>query len=126
MAAIAKSLSPESSTAVAQFVSEMEKLPPKKGHDHDTERGQELYAERCALCHRFNTSGEQVFRSPPLNAFPDWYIKFQFEKFVTGQRGAVPNDADGEKMRIVAATKMPEAELDEIIAFIQDAAIADP
>ncbi len=118
MAAIAKNLAPEAVTTVALHVSEMEHIPPQPLEKTDTQRGKQLYLERCASCHRFNATGEMVFRSPPLNAFPAWYLQSQFQKFTNGQRGAIPNDADGEKMRIAAATKAPEADLRDIIGFI--------
>ena len=120
MAAIAKTLEPDSIAAVASHISEMEQVPTEPVEDADPDRGKQLYLERCASCHRFNASGEQVFRSPPLKAFPAWYLENQFKKFVNGQRGAVPKDADGDKMRIIAATKMPEADLRDIIGFITD------
>jgi len=125
MAAIAKTLKPESLAAVSLFVSGMEKVSPEPAHGVDPERGKALYLERCAPCHRFNASGEQVFRSPPLNAFPAWYLRSQFQKFVNGQRGAIPNDADGEKMRIIATPKMSDEDLDNIIGFIGGASTAD-
>ncbi len=122
MAAIAKSLRPESVEAIAEHVSGMEKILPEKVEEADAERGKQLYLERCASCHRFNASGEQVFRTPPLRAFPAWYLQSQFGKFANGQRGAAPNDADGDKMRIIAATNFPAADLRDIFGFIADVA----
>ncbi len=122
MAAIARTLEPDIIAAVASHVSEMEQVPTEPVEDADLDHGKELYIERCASCHRFNASGEQVFRSPPLKAFPAWYLKSQFEKFENGQRGTVPKDADGEKMRIIAATEMPEGGLRDIVAYITEMA----
>lgn len=122
MAAIAKILEPEDIPNIALHVSEMERIPPQLADDADPKRGKTLYLERCASCHRFNASGEQVFRTPPLTFFPAWYLQSQYEKFAKAQRGAIPNDTDGEKMRLVAATKMPTADLRDIIGYITRAA----
>lgn len=122
MAAIAKTLEPDAVAAVIIHVSEMVKVPLEPVEDADAERGKELYLERCASCHRFNASGEQAFRSPPLRDFPAWYLHSQYGKFKTGQRGTVPKDEDGVKMRIIAAMKTPEVDLQDIIGFITEAA----
>ncbi len=90
---------------------------PEKG---DATEGKAKFLENCASCHRFNAAGEQVFRSAPLVKFPAWYLRAQFEKFKSGQRGYDPEDKEGAKMKVIAATPGNVASFDDILAYIAE------
>ncbi|MEP2774476.1 MAG: c-type cytochrome [Luteolibacter sp.] len=117
MAAIAKTLKPEEIPQLALHISKMVAIAPEVFADANAKRGKVLYLEHCAACHRFNASGEIAFRSPPLSGFPAWYLRDQFGKFKSGQRGADAKDEDGTKMKTIAAG-MTDSDLSDIIAHI--------
>lgn len=118
MAAIAKALVAEEIPALSQHVSGMKLIPTTPSDDGDSKNGKTLFLENCAECHRFNASGEEAFRSPPLAYFPAWYLRDQFVKFQTGQRGADEKDEDGAKMKTIACSGVTDADLTDIIAYI--------
>ena len=64
----------------------------------DEKKGNEVFMNTCAKCHRFNGKGEIVFGSAPLIGLQDWYIRSQLHKFRKGIRGGSPKDEKGFKM----------------------------
>jgi cytochrome c553 len=72
----------------------------------------------CASCHRYNATGEKVFKSAPLVFFPDWYLKSQIEKFKSGIRGHHPKDLRGKKMVETLSFLDEDINIDNIIAYI--------
>ncbi|MGJ8645091.1 MAG: c-type cytochrome [Luteolibacter sp.] len=118
MAAIAKTLVVEDIPALSQHVSGMKRIPTPPSDDGDPKNGKTLFLENCAECHRFNASGEEAFRSPPLAFFPAWYLRDQFGKFQNGRRGADAKDEDGSKMKTIACSGVTDADLTDILAYI--------
>jgi cytochrome c553 len=118
MAAIAKILKAEDIATLSLHVSGMQPIPPEPSDAGDREKGKVFFIENCAECHRFNATGEQAFRSPPLASFPAWYLRDQFGKFQNGQRGADEKDEDGTKMKIIACGGVTESDISDIIAYI--------
>ncbi len=82
------------------------------------ESGKELYYENCMACHRYNGSGEVVFKSAPLTNLQDWYLLAQLEKFKKGIRGYDPHDESGAKMRKSVDYLANKQEMLDIIALI--------
>ncbi|MFZ4764078.1 MAG: cytochrome c4 [Roseimicrobium sp.] len=119
MRAIAKVLTPELSRAVAVLVEKLPRAHPPPTIVAETAQGQELFAERCMECHRFNGEGEIVFGAAPLVGLQDWYIAAQLRKFKTGVRGAEKTDTNGQKMVHVTASFIDSQEMiDSVSAYI--------
>ncbi|WP_411827600.1 c-type cytochrome [Luteolibacter sp. AS25] len=119
MAAIAEGLTQAQIKDLATYLAAIPpiKRPLPKG---DPVRGKELYLERCAECHRFDASGEITFGSAPLARFPPWYLKLQFGKFKSGQRGYLPADSIGAKMKGIASATISKSELNDVISYISE------
>ena len=81
-------------------------------------RGKEEFKAHCITCHRYNASGERVFKSAPLVYLQDWYLKEQIMKFKNGLRGYHNDDVSGKKMTEVLSTFEDQKVLDDIVAYI--------
>lgn len=64
--------------------------------------GAGLYLSRCAACHGEEAEGNRSQMAGALASMPKWYLEEQLQKFRSGQRGAHPKDAHGQKMLAVA------------------------
>jgi len=118
MSASAKAMNQEQIKAAAEFVTTLKRVTPKATIVAETKVGQELYAERCMECHRYNGEGEMTFGSPPLMGLPDWYIMAQIKKFKLGHRGVAKNDANGLKMAFSSGFIESESVLHSVVAYI--------
>lgn len=118
MRAISLSLDAPKVTAAADFVAALPRTTPASTLPADPSAGARLYAERCAECHRYNGTGELVFGAAPLAGLPDWYLAAQLRKFKNGQRGAAPEDANGQKMVLAASYIEDDATLQSVVAYL--------
>lgn len=116
MRAMAKTLTPEQTRGIARLVEKLPRISPAHTIVADTAQGQELFAERCMECHRFNGEGEIVFGSAPLVGLQDWYLASQLRKFKDGRRGAEKDDANGQKMVHVTASFIEGEEMIQSVA----------
>ena len=118
MRAISKVLNPEQTNQVVQYVSRL----PRQAHaatiKADITAGRELFAERCMECHRYNGEGELAFGAAPLVGLQDWYLASQLKKFKTGMRGAMKEDANGQKMVFSSSFIEDEATLKSVVAYL--------
>lgn len=101
MHAIAGTLEADVIKALAQVVSRLPRHPTQNTLKGDLARGEFLFREVCMQCHRYNASGEKVFRSPPLHGLQDWYIEIQLRKFRERIRGGHKLDVKGAKMHLM-------------------------
>jgi len=83
----------------------------------DLVRGRSLYTP-CTACHGSHAEGNEALNAPPLRWLPDWYIVRQLQKFRSGVRGAVPDDAPGNQMRAIALTLQSDADMAALAAYI--------
>jgi cytochrome c553 len=119
MAAIARSLSVEQSTAVVKHTASLKPptIPPPPA-DAKLTLGRELFQERCMECHRYNASGEIAFRSPPLTGQQGWYLTEQLQQFKNGHRGTDPQDVNGAKMVLSSSFIEDEVMLSSLVDYI--------
>jgi cytochrome c553 len=121
MSATAKALPAEQLAPLAQYI---EKLPlhPAAGTaataDADAAAGKLLYEERCMECHRYNATGEMVFRSPPLIGLQDWYLLTQLSLYKTGRRGVSPTDVNGAKMVFASQFIESASDAKNVVAYL--------
>jgi cbb3-type cytochrome c oxidase subunit III len=119
MRAVSKVLNPEQTREVVQYVSKL----PRQVHEAtikvDLTAGRELFAERCMECHRYNGEGELAFGAAPLIGLQDWYLASQLKKFKSGMRGAMKEDANGQKMVFSSSFIEDEAMLKSVVAYLR-------
>jgi uncharacterized protein len=96
-------------------------LPVKRSRvstSGNAERGQKLYAGRCASCHGSSAQGDRSLGAPPLRQQDLNYLHTQLEHFVSGVRGAASLDAGGAAMRSAVASLQSPQDIDDVVAFI--------
>ena len=79
--------------------------------------GQRLY-ETCAACHGDDGRGAQATNAPRLEGMSDWYMVTQLRNFQQGARGTHPKDAYGAQMAALAGILTDDAQISEIVAYI--------
>lgn len=122
MRAIALALTAQTIPDLATYVSELDPVPTTTEMKGDATRGEAIFMETCAACHRYSAQGEKVFRSAPLTSLPDWYIAASIRKFQDGVRGYQHGDLEGPKMREIAE-RIGEEQIADLIVHI--AALAE-
>ncbi len=68
------------------------------------ERGQVVYSNYCAQCHKADGVGQESVGAPSIAGLPEWYVYEQLTKFRSGVRGAHYDDIEGLRMRPMALT----------------------
>lgn len=113
--------------AVAVQIEAMEKTPTEWTGVEPAPtlvRARKIYANQCMSCHRFNGTGERVFRSAPLIGLPDWYLAEQLKKYRAGWRGTEPADHYGAKM-VEVASRLSDQDIEEMAAYLAALAAGD-
>ena len=118
MRSISKILPKESVEKLAVYVSKLPRNKPQPVSKAEIAEGQQLFAERCMECHRFNAEGDLYFHSPPLVGQPEWYLRSQLKKFRTGMRGAAKDDASGQKMIFNSSFIESDEAMDSLMAYL--------
>lgn len=119
MRAVSKVLNPEQTKLVVAYVSQLPRQAHEATINADITAGRELFAERCMECHRYNGEGELAFGAAPLVGLQDWYLASQLKKFKSGMRGALKEDANGQKMVFSATFIEDEAMLNSVVAYLR-------
>ncbi len=117
MRAIATALDEEQSIRAAAWVSAFEAVGSRPTVTGDIERGAQLYGN-CAGCHGNAGEGNEALASPRLSGQSDWYLLRQMTAYRSGWRGADPKDRPGAQMRALAATLDGEADVRDLVAYI--------
>ena len=81
-------------------------------------KGKNLYAS-CAACHGVKGEGMAPLKAPPLGGREPWYLEAQLKKYLNGQRGADPRDVHGMQMAQMAKVLRGDADLREVVQYIQ-------
>ena len=72
----------------------------------------------CATCHGEKGEGIRELMTPSIASLPRWYLEEQIHKFRNGQRGAHPQDINGQKMQ-AAISALTEAEISEALDVVE-------
>jgi cytochrome c oxidase subunit 2 len=108
----------EDLTAVAEYVSKMEKTAPAPTIEGGVaENGAPLFAT-CAACHGAQGEGNQALNAPPLAGLSDWYVLTQLQKFKAGVRGGNPQNPNAVMMRGMALSLADEQAIKDVVAHI--------
>ena len=91
----------------------------------DPERGKQLYA-LCAACHGPNAEGIPALNAPANAGQDPWYMTRQLKNFRAGIRGAHPDDTFGAQMRPMAMVLATDAQIADVVAYINSLELPDP
>jgi cytochrome c553 len=61
-----------------------------------------IFQNLCATCHGAKGEGKAEVKAPSIASLPAWYVERQLENFQSDRRGAHPEDAEGQLMRVMA------------------------
>lgn len=117
MAATVQGMSDAQFEALAGIVSDWPSHSPAITLAGNLESGRAIYGE-CAVCHGDRAQGNPNLGAPNLAGTSDWYLLGQLHQYQTGTRGQSAGDAGGAQMRAVMRTMQTEADLADVIAYI--------
>lgn len=83
----------------------------------NTASGAALYRS-CAACHGQRGEGLTASKAPALAGLPAWYVDRQLGNFLTGVRGATPDDTEGAQMRAASSALQSEAQRASVAAYV--------
>jgi cytochrome c oxidase subunit 2 len=118
MAPMAKTLADDA--AIANVVAYIASLPDKPAPptiEGNVQVGMERFAT-CASCHGAGARGIAATNAPRLRGMSDWYMARQLHNFRDGVRGGHPDDPYGSQMALVAGMLKDDAEIGDILAYI--------
>jgi cytochrome c oxidase subunit 2 len=72
----------------------------------------------CAACHGADGRGIAATQAPRLKGMSDWYLARQLKNFKEGVRGAHAQDAVGTQMGLMAGMLTDDAEIGDILAYV--------
>lgn len=87
----------------------------------DLQNGNNYYQGKCGACHGGKAEGNAALGAPRLAAQQPGYLRRQYAQFLSGARGAHPDDRYGRQMRMMAATMPEPKNLDDVLAWIGNA-----
>ncbi len=91
----------------------------------DPEQGKQLFA-LCAACHGPNAEGISALNAPANAGQDPWYMTRQLKNFRAGIRGAHPDDTFGAQMRPMAMVLTTDAQIADVVAYINSLDLPDP
>jgi cytochrome c553 len=120
MAAMVKTL--KDTLAVRNVAAYIASLPDASAAETLTgnwKNGENIYQSICGSCHGAEGKGNVKLDAPRLRSLPSWYLKDQFEKFRSGQRGTHPEDKFGAQMVAMVEMVKDEQSLLDVITYLR-------
>lgn len=118
MAPMAATLADDAAIAnVVAYIASLPDTPAAPTIQGDIHAGMERFAT-CASCHGAGGRGIAATNAPRLRGMSDWYMARQLRNFRDGVRGSHPGDAYGSQMALVAGMLKDDAEIGDILAYI--------
>ena len=117
MQPMAAALDADGIRAAVAYVDDVPEYRPPPTVQGDAARGEGLY-RTCIACHGERGQGNESLSSPPLAGQSDWYLVRQMENYRSGVRGSVPGDLWGIQMRAAAAVLQSDADVRDLVAYI--------
>ena len=84
----------------------------------DRQRGEDLYARGCAVCHGSRGEGMPAFHMARLNHQHSWYLTTQMIAYRQHRRGGEGSDPEAQAMAFYAGLLADEHDVTDVIAFI--------
>lgn len=82
------------------------------------ERGEYLYSNYCAQCHKADGVGQESVGAPSIAGLPEWYVQTQLDNFRGSVRGAHFDDAEGLRMRPMALTLVHPEDVTAVAMYV--------
>jgi len=117
MRPMAAGLTDESIQDIIDWVGGWESVAAAPTISGDATAGEALY-QTCATCHGPSAEGNEALGAPALTGQNDWYMVAQLENFLAGYRGVHPRDVYGAQMRVMTAVLASEADIRNVVAYI--------
>lgn len=118
MAPMAATLADDTAVAnVVAYIASLPDTPAAPTIQGNIEVGMERFAT-CASCHGAGARGIAATNAPRLRGMSDWYMARQLHNFRDGVRGGHPGDFYGAQMALVAGMLKDDAEIGDILAYI--------
>lgn len=118
MAPMAATLPDDAAVAnVVAYIATLPDTPAPPTIQGSTQAGMERFAT-CVACHGGDGRGIAATHAPRLKGMSDWYLARQLHNFRDGVRGAHPQDAYGAQMGLVAAMLRDDAEIGDLLAYL--------
>jgi cytochrome c oxidase subunit 2 len=80
-----------------------------------------LYAT-CSACHGEDGEGLQALDAPRLAGQSDWYLLRQLGNYQSGVRGSAEGDVPGAQMKAAALVLSDDADMINVVAYINSLA----
>ena len=118
MAPMAATLADDAAVAnVVAYIGTLPDAPAAATIKGDLGSGQRRYAT-CAACHGADGRGNAATNAPRLQGMSDWYMARQLRNLRDGVRGAHPQDIYGGQMALIAGMLSDDAEIGDVLAYI--------
>ena len=78
-----------------------------------------LWQSRCASCHGGAGEGNAALKAPALTQLSKWYLSRQLNHFISGVRGAHPEDTLGQQMA-AGMVGIAESDIDPLATLISE------
>ena len=111
--------SDENVKAVSTYLAGLPKTPNTTTIEGDIGAGEKLYHGNCGACHGPNGQGNEAFNAPSLTNQDGEYLLRQMQNFVSGSRGAHPDDTYGAQMAMMAKVVNDEQKFKDVISYLQ-------
>lgn len=122
MAAVAKSLTPDETVALADYFAAQSVAPvlaeatPAAAELLD--KGRRIYIGSCGACHGAKAEGNVALNAPALHMLSSDYIALQVRHFQHGVRGTQKSDKPGRQMALISRSLSSEQDIAAIAAYI--------
>lgn len=118
MQAMAKSLSDDQVTRLADYVASLPVIARGQAElpEADLAQGTSYYQAKCGGCHGGQAQGNPVFQAPRLAGLELDYLKRQYTHFLEGSRGS--HERYGKQMQFMAKTLTDEKLQHDVFVYI--------
>ncbi|WNC69739.1 c-type cytochrome [Thalassotalea nanhaiensis] len=119
MVAMANLLTDETAIAdVSSFLASLDKVKTAETLPADLRNGDNKYNAVCGACHGKDAQGNENLKAPNLSILSSKYLTTQIKNYRTSSRGYHNDDKYGRQMKMMAGTVQNDADLADIVAFI--------
>lgn len=84
----------------------------------DLRNGDNKYNAVCGACHGVNAQGNEKLKAPNLSLLSPVYLTTQIKNYQSSNRGYHADDKYGRQMKMMAGMVKNDADLNDIVAFI--------
>lgn len=119
MRGMAAALGEEAIAEVAAYLAGLNPPAVKSPASGDLKNGNNYYQSKCGACHGGKAEGNAALNAPALAYLDATYLTLQYKNFQNGLRGTHAEDRFGRQMKMMSNSLPEDADLVDVIAFIQ-------